>query len=356
MIKNQEQVNFFKTIAKDQFLLMAINEFGNSIIEKVFKLTDGITEIYRQLDYNSFEHVVICVSANAEKVLHTYDKDLKNDFSSVNIFATKSGTSILIEINENGSFTTIMDVTIDIDHIKHRGVVYSYTKNNDEELIYTCNKSSKLTPIPGADTYFSIQTFKSLDTALEQYAIKRALYSECNFLKEAWLDENRIFFKPSPESLLRDSLTDFLKITFREEVRPEQIVDTSHPVDIKVTWQMVNRIALIEIKWLGKSLPVLGDNFSSTYTDNRARSGAQQLSEYLEANKIQTPDKNSKGYLVVFDARRWQTNKHTNSINNHNGNYYRNKEIIYDPKFDELRSDFAKPIRFFMEPKISING
>lgn len=356
MIENQEQVNFFKRIAKDQFLLMAIDKFGNSIIENVFKLTDGITEIYSQLDYNSFEQVVICVSAYNERVLDTYDRDLKQDISSVNVFATKSGKSILIEINENNSFTIVVDIDIDIDYIRNRGVIYSYMKNNDEELIYACDQSSKLIPIPGADTYFSIQTFKSLDTALEQYAIKRALYSECNFLKEAWLDENRIFFKPSPESFLRDSLTDFLKITFREEVRPEQIVDTSHPVDIKITWQMVNRIALIEIKWLGKSLPALGDNFSSTYTDSRARDGAIQLSEYLDANKIQVPDRNSKGYLVVFDARRWRTNNTTNIISNENGNYYRNKEIIYDPKFDELRTDFAKPIRFFMEPKTSING
>lgn len=354
MIDDERQINYFKEIAQNQFLLMSINEFGDDAHNAVPFLTDNITEIYKHLDYNSFENVIICIGMNEDDVLCDYDSNIIKEINSINLFATQAGNKILIEVQRCGKYRIIIDADININLIAGKSIVYSYVKKTDEELFYIKDKISKLPAIPGADTYFSIQTFKKLEDALEQYAIKRVLYSECPFLKSAWLTDDKIFFKPKPEAILRDSLTDFLKITFRAEVRPEQIVDTSHPVDIKITWSTVNRVALIEIKWLGKSLSAIGaDKFSSNYTDARAREGAQQLSEYLDANKIQIPDKKTKGYLVVFDARRKGTNTNTGSIDAEKGYHYRNTEIAYNPKYDELRKDFAKPVRLFMEPKIT---
>lgn len=355
MIVDEKQVEFFKEIAQRQFLVMSIDEFGEDAVKAVPFLTENIIEIYKYLDYNSFDNVHICIGMREEDILCDYDSNIIKEINSINFFATQSGNKILIEVQRNQKYRVIVDTDINITLIADKSIVYSYMRKTDEEFFYIKDKITKLPPIPGSDTYFSIQTYKRLEEVLEQYAIKRVLYSECPYLKSAWLnDNNRIFLKSKPESILRDSLTDFLKITFREEVRPEQIVDTSHPVDIKLTWSNVNRVALIEIKWLGKSLSAIGaDNFSSNYTDARAREGAQQLSAYLDANKIQIPDKNTKGYLVVFDARRKGTNTNTDSIDTEKGYYYRNTEIVYNPKYDELRDDFAKPIRLFMEPKIT---
>lgn len=356
MIRNEEQIKFFKEIAKTQYLSMAIQQFGENCKSTVLSLSNTITDIYKYLPYNDFEQVTIFVNIESGKLLRNSYQDKVNTISAINSFGILEGTSIIVEVDENGSYDIVLDEKIDIDSIRQEALVYVYTRADDKELIFAKSESTTLIPIPGADTYFSIQTFKTLDYALEQYAIKRALYSECAYLTKAWFDGNRIFFRPKPESLLRDSLTDFLKITLRAEVRPEQNMNESNPVDIKITWPFINKLAIIEVKWLGKSLEQYGQEFSSKYTDFRARQGAKQLNDYLDSNQVQIPEKKTMGYLVIFDARRHSTNNTTKEINKENGDYYRNKEIDFNPQFHQLRDDFAEPRRFFMEPKFALNG
>ena len=162
-------------------------------------------------------------------------------------------------------------------------------------------------------------------------------------------EKRQTLFKPGPEETMRNSLTNYLKnVLPNAEVRPEQVVDDSHPVDIKVTWMLTSKLALIEIKWLGKSLND-GGNFV-TYTDARAREGAQQLNHYLDGNQQQAPAHTTMGYLVVIDGRRYGLNAASTSVNAANGGRYRNQEIAFDPEFHTIRPDFARPIRMFAEP------
>ncbi len=99
-------------------------------------------------------------------------------------------------------------------------------------------------------------------------------------------------------------------------IKREQVVDDSHPVDIKATGPSLDTVSLIEIKWLGKSTTV-------SYTDSRANDGAEQLIGYLKASEVREPNINFKGYLAVFDARRKQ-----NIIN-----HYAKVEIKYKQEF-----------------------
>jgi hypothetical protein len=133
------------------------------------------------------------------------------------------------------------------------------------------------------------------------------------------------------------------------EIRPEQIVDESHPVDIKVTWTFANRLALIEIKWIGDSRQPDGSSATS-YRDARARSGAKQLAEYLDANRQLTPTHHTKGYLVVFDARRAGLGEGVDIVSREQGLQFERQEVEYDPEYHKERRDFAKPLRFFVEP------
>ncbi|MDT0642594.1 hypothetical protein RM553_07075 [Zunongwangia sp. F363] len=355
MIVDPEQVNFFRSIAQREFALKVLDDLGPDSLEHLLVLTESVSEIYKHLLYESFEEVLICKSLNSTPIFEFMDSSKVIEVTSLNSFSNRRGNQICIEIVNRNKFRICIDAKINKNELIKDAILYQHLSYSEEETIYTTNSTSTLRQIPGSDSYFALQSFKELDKALEQYAIKRARNSNCPILKNAWFSKSRIFFKVKPESLLRDSLTDFLKISFREEVRPEQIVDDSHPVDIKVTWQMINRIALIEIKWLGKSLKNLGEEFTSIYTDARAREGAKQLSDYLDENIIQAPDKNSKGYLVIFDARRWQTNNQTKDISEENGLYYINSEINYNPKYEIIRKDFAKPIRFFINPIIKLN-
>ena len=124
----------------------------------------------------------------------------------------------------------------------------------------------------------------------------------------------------------------------------------SYPVDMKVTFNFSNRLALIEIKWLGSSIKPNGKLVS--HFDSRARSGAKQLADYLVKNRKQAPTHITRGYLVVFDGRRRRIKKHPKSIDNEDGGHYRHREIKFDPKYDEELDDFETPIRMFMEPII----
>jgi len=150
---------------------------------------------------------------------------------------------------------------------------------------------------------------------------------------------------------MRNSLEQHLRSSLRGdvEIRPEQVVDEGNPVDIKVTWQFSNRLALIEIKWLGKSKNS-EDQITAKYYDKRAREGAEQLADYLERNKPRASVHITRGYLVIIDGRRYRMSDDAEAINQINGFYYENREVEFDPKFHEVRRDFEPPIRMFVEP------
>jgi len=80
-------------------------------------------------------------------------------------------------------------------------------------------------------------------------------------------------------------------------------------------------------------------------------SGTEQLKDYLDSNKSFAPDKITIGYLVVFDGRRRGTDPIIDGISQDNADYYKNREIEYNPDYSITRADFAKPVRFFMEAK-----
>ncbi|KAA0126684.1 hypothetical protein FY557_16030 [Chryseobacterium sp. SN22] len=349
MITDQTQIDFFKKIAKSQFATMILDDYDSE--DDLIFLTDSISNIYKYLNYNSFKNVTIYLSLDESNHLSNLSA-LSTTIYAIENLATLRGEKIILEVKGNGSIDFAIDFEIDINTVRQNGIIYTFENHNESEKIYGKNDFKKLIPVPGADSYFAIQTFKKLEEALDYYKSKIARYSDCEILKNVWFDENQIFFKKAPEHKLRDSLTQYLKISLRNtEARPEQVVDRSHPVDIKITWALVNRLALIEIKWLGKSLKTRKKQFTQIYTEARALSGASQLANYLDENIRQAPTYVSKGYLVIFDARRAKCNTNTIVLKNNDAMRYLNKEIVYNPQYHIVRSDFASPFRFFMEPK-----
>ena len=354
MIPDENKVEFFKKIAQDQFALLIREDYGVDGFEKLTFLTDAITNIYKHLNFSSFTRIVIYTALDEGEALsleHSESSDYVV-YQSFQNLAQINGTELTIEVRENLDLLVSIDFIPSVDILREKAIIYE--RKRSSETILGKTKQKPLRQIPNAESYFSIQTYKELDVALEDYKVKVARFSDnCPHLAAVWLDPNKIFFKPKPEYKMRDSLTYFLQISLRgAEVRPEQIVDKSHPVDIKVTWNLTNKLALIEIKWLGKSLNQLGKEFP--YTASRALKGAKQLADYLDANKLQAPDKIAKGYLVIFDGRRWGTNPKTREISRINGFHFENNKIQYNPDFHKARSDFAKPVRFFMEPNCTI--
>ena len=256
----------------------------------------------------------------------------------------------VIQLAENELLHVWKNLGIAPASLSKFGVVYEY--NNRIEYFHANNQTEPVPKIsPSQASTFALNTFEELVEALENYKMKQVRYCSCPLLQEIWYDQNRIFLKNKPEKIMRKSLTQFLKARLRSnvEVRPEQIVDESHPVDIKVTWYSTNRLALIEIKWLGNSKMEDGRK-GQAYRDFRANEGAKQLADYLDANLQQAPVHITRGYLVIIDCRRAKLKEDTITIDEENGIFFRDHEISFEPDYHKKRRDFEKPIRMFVEP------
>ena len=176
---------------------------------------------------------------------------------------------------------------------------------------------------------FAQATYRELDEAMDYYNSRYVKECSCGVLSQIWKDKNKRELVQKPERFMRDSLWQYLQNSLRNHtVKREQIVDATHPVDIKVTWPNISNVALIEVKWLG-------DSGQTKYRDARANEGAQQLIEYLAASALEEPDKNFVGFLTVFDGRRGRI-----------CNQYEFQEINYDPEF--VSHPYMNYRRFYM--------
>lgn len=179
-------------------------------------------------------------------------------------------------------------------------IYYEYNSPQNESLTIK-DKQFQLSEYydSAVSSIFARPTYKELDEAMDYYNTRYVRNSSCGILSKVWTDETtRREFIQKPEHLMRDSLWQCLQNTLRNHtVKREQVVDATHPVDIKVTWPTINNVALIEVKWLGNS-------GQTKYRDARANEGAKQLIDYLVASSQEEPDKHFVGYLTVFDGRR----------------------------------------------------
>jgi hypothetical protein len=199
---------------------------------------------------------------------------------------------------------------------------------------------------------FAVPTFATLEKALRRYAVDFARYGTLGELRGIWRDRCRLMFHQAPEETMRRSLEDFLVASLREmrsiDIRPETPVDESHPIDLRVIFTHTNRTALIEIKWMGDSANAAGGSHVK-YRDARAKAGAKQLADYLDADRPRSTGHVVVGYLVVYDSRRRNINPNTTSISRPDGMHYEQREVAFQPEI-LARPDFATPLRMFMEP------
>ncbi len=256
----------------------------------------------------------------------------------------------VLELTPSGKFRRWTEQP-DLAEVSRHAVVYEFAEG--VERIYAGGDSKEIPALfPGGGSIFAAPTFSELYEALIYYRNRLVRTSRCRILKDCWSDAGRLFFKAKPEKTMRRSLDQFLFSALRGnvEVKPEQNVDETHPIDIKVTFHQLGRVALIEIKWLGKSRKDDGSS-ASEHWDQRARDGAKQLADYLDANHEYTGGQTARGYLVVVDGRRRGLDGDLGGLQAPDLMHYVDQEIAYDPKYHELRTDFEVPLRMFAEPK-----
>jgi hypothetical protein len=252
----------------------------------------------------------------------------------------------VIRIRERG-FECWTGKAIDLPLVSQKAVVYCFERGAERFVVDGTDHR-----VPAVDTtqasIFARPTFGSLREALQRYQ-HRVRTSACLLFKESWEDPNRLFFRSGAEQQMRRSLHQYLATVLRDaEVRPEQNVDETHPVDIKVTWTFTTRLALIEIKWMGKSRDA--GKITANHGDARANSGAKQLADYLDANRSQAPEHLTRGYLVVLDGRRRGLTAESRTVTRQQGLHYQAVDIAFAPEYHQVRDDFEEPMRLFCEP------
>lgn len=349
----QINIETIKEIVQQLYVSKIKNFYGDEGIAALRSVLETIHAVFRSIEPEVIRGTVV-VFKNVKGVAPGLDawKCLTDLTYSVQECPIASETYLNLQVCSNG-IIKYSKAELNLAELSEVAVVYLYKDKTEGFLI-----QGKFEPIPNPyrpyASVFSVPTYSVLRDALEDYRRRVIKTSRgCQVFGSTWhqgAGGPRLFFIRKPEAKIRQSLSYFLDSVLRgAEVAPEQNVDETRPVDIKVTWMCSNRLALIEIKWLGKSVDESGE-LKTEYTESRANDGARQLVDYIDTNYRNTPIHNRRGYLVVVDARRRGLQVGAKSISKRGGLWYQDRDITFTPDYHAIRTDFEEPMRMFAEP------
>jgi len=346
--------DIIREVCQDTHVPMVQEVFGDTGIDAVFKVMDTVHALYQHIDPERISGQVIVF-----KVACPGDQGAPSPVGPAADFAglaTAAAGDLCFEVAADGPPYAYALGTAELETLARTSVVYHYQCAN-EEFLAGSQRKSVLRLDQSARSQFSVPTFSTLRDALQNYASENVRESTCYYFSQVWYDANRLFFNAGPESIMRNSLTQFLRnrIGGTHKVWPEQNVNGQNPVGIRVEPQFSNnRLMLIEIKWLGDSVDTRDGHITVKHRDSRARSGAYQLAGYLDEQRRSAPTHVIHGYYVIIDARRRNLPKRASlgtTITRANGLHYEGKEIKFNPAPHLIRSDFDEPYRMFARPK-----
>lgn len=332
---------------------MAESEFGNAGVDAIFRIMEVAKNLYKHLEPERIKGAVIIFKKVASQNNSTLNQSPERPLDLSNL-ANQTITDLILEIGADEQLYRRLHNTHTLQDMASDAVVY-HNRNGTEEFL-AGKQSKQVSRLDLASkSQFAVPTFSSLREALQKYETENIRESTCYIFRESWHDNERIFFKAKPESKMRNSLTQFLRnrLAGDFDVWPEQVVDESHPVDIRVQPKFTNnRLMLIEIKWLGISVAEDG-HITARHYEPRAQEGASQLANYLDSQRQSAPSHIVQGYYVIIDGRRANLREGTTSISRADGMYFETQEITFNPAPHETRSDYDIPYRMFAIPVCS---
>jgi hypothetical protein len=355
-----------QALANKAYLPHAREAFGDKGAHAITALLDAVKLIYRRCPPESLcGTLTVVIGMNAtpstpmiavwgEPTAFQQYEQLGTALASAD-----AGAHCLIEIVSDGTFRFLqLGSDIDLKAAASDAIIYRYdgadrilAKQHDEYV-------QKVSPILSSN--FANATLSSLEEAFSRYR-EFVLETKCRILANIWeggVNGPRLVLVNRPESIMRDSLIQALQLVLRDaNARPEHNTDETKPVDIRVEWFGSGAAALIEVKWLGRSTAVpRKPTKQMTFTDYgplRAQEGANQLADYLDREVRHTASTSTRGYLVVFDARRNKIQGAADPLTQADAMHFANNVLDYDPDHAKLRDDFAPPLRFFLNPRKS---
>jgi hypothetical protein len=331
------------------YLSAAVATHGVEGEAAVLSLLASVRRVYEWLDPGPLTQVVVSVAvADGSQVCAAPPDRTGLNLNSLPTLATDVVT---LQGGPNGWLAWFSSIDVSLIPTSH--IAYIYQGPGAEHILI----GGVAHQIPRLDPSLASQliddTFFELDEVLDDYDLRYARRSQCEILQGCWRTETRLMFAPKPEDVMQKSLHNHIKHRLRGNITPrsrrEINEDIGDRVDIEITWPDSNRVAIIEIKWLGKSAPPGQTNPYTTMTPQEVRDGALQLANYLDIASADAPDHQFMGTLVVFDGRRHSVTHASESTTEANGMYFEHAAVDIDPTV-EGRRDFRRQLRYFLEP------
>lgn len=342
-------------IARSHFVANAAKSLGRQGTDALRILLPKVIEISECIDYESINTSLI--------VFYVYNPDVAcldyanaYEIEDVAELALHNEGVLTVEVRRDGSLA-VWKTILDDSCFAQGSLSYHFNAADGESFLVDAVSGSIPPPLSYA-RIFATSRFKDLENSLHHYAIRLARNSECQILAGLWREEARIMWTPAPESDMRVSLYQYLAGSLRQgnpDVTQETNVDSKNPVDIQVKWANSNKVALIEVKWLGCS-GALADSTSgkaARITDRHgevdATDGLVQLVNYLDLTRSRAGTYDRRGFLFIYDARRKNVGPGTASLSTEHALAFKDAHIVFDQDL-LARHDVAKPIRCFCEP------
>ena len=320
------------------------------------RIIDFVRKVYRTIEPSHYGGTLIVNSltdlgapiVERGTARQYYDSGMLNHYFSNIIFEIYSDDSVMPNVWTNQEQTTIDRIVNNMEG----SLSYVFNGEEQTECFYVNGVQVGIQNSYSCPSIFALQ-YHDLIEALYKYHSTRARNVSCEHLKNCFQDENFIYFKNKPEDCIQVSLSEFLKSHLRGvDVSREFNLGASKPVDVRVYWREANRSALIEVKWLGRSLKENG-NIGTSYTNTRVNDGMSQIKEYMDLSRRDNPDIISKGYLVLIDGRRRGINQSVvTSISREDGYHYSGSElnVHVSQQFWLTYPEISEFLRMFVEP------
>jgi hypothetical protein len=330
------------------FTYVIVERYGRIGGERLRDVLEAVRTVYRYRPAETFaDGLVIFAALDSAQRPHNPDAS-----RSVDPYAVAATTGpAAIQVLPNRQLLWWDELPSDLQRLGEVAVVYV---NGPQGEAFALPDGLEAIDNPqGYPSALAPPSFFTLEEALRYYDSQQARRSTCKILMTVWHDETRLLLKRKPEATMRQSLAQYLRVALRDhaEVFEEQNVSETEPVDIKITYAQSEHRALIEIKWLGKSVNRTGDGIGTGYSaDGRTNEGAQQLGDYLDDHAQRSPATRTIGHLVVYDARRAGVTTYPPAPTAEQAWQYEPLHFAVPPQTQ--REDFADPSRFFLEPAV----
>ena len=334
--------------AATHYLSRLEQEQGQQGVELAKRLHPHLRRIYAAVDYASIQGSMTVVAGSDLAVAAALNTQPVRVRSTRELALVNTGTMTIQVVD--GDNLLVWHEALPVAELRQVDFVYTYSVEHGER--FWINGTAAGEEHPRGYPLFGLPLFRGLEEALQRYGQSVARYSQCDTLLACWREPARVMWGPAPEAGMRRSLCLFLRHTLVDgtaDVQEEAPADDRNPVDITVRWADSNRIALIEVKWLGKSGALDPPRVTGYWPESRARNALQQLSDYLDLTRERSGHFDLRGYLAVFDGRRAKVRPETQTVTREDGLSYRDADITYDEAL-LARHDIAEPLRFFCEP------